>query len=128
MSIAQISFYLSVFIIFWAMIGYPLSLKVLKYIYRNRYLKKDYSYQPTVTVMVVAHNEEKVIRKKLENITSLDYPKDKIEFLVTSDNSTDQTNEIVKEFIDENPAYNIRLYGSKRTKGQQMRKTKLKNC
>jgi len=49
--------------------------------------------------MVVAHNEEKVILEKLNNILELDYPQDKIEILVASDNSTDQTNNIVKEFI-----------------------------
>lgn len=115
---AKINFYLSTFIIFWAMIGYPLSLKILRIIYRNRHLIKDYSYQPTVTVMVAAHNEEKVIRKKLENLIGLDYPKDKIEFLVSSDNSTDQTNEIVRKFIEENPDYNIRLYEVKERKGK----------
>ena len=45
--------------------------------------------------MVVAHNEEKVIRQKLENIIELDYPKEKLKILVTSDNSTDKTNIIV---------------------------------
>lgn len=111
-------FYLNAFIIFWAMVGYPLSLKILKIIYRNRTLKKDYSYEPTVTLMVVAHNEEKVIYEKLENIIKLDYPKEKIEFLITSDNSTDKTNDIVKEFILKNPDYNIRLFEVKQRKGK----------
>jgi cellulose synthase/poly-beta-1,6-N-acetylglucosamine synthase-like glycosyltransferase len=111
-------FYLSSFIIFWAMIGYPLSLKILNLYYRKRNLKKDYSYEPTVTVMVVAHNEEKVIRAKMENLLKLDYPRNKIEILVTSDNSTDMTNEIVKEFIINNPEYKIRLYEVKERKGK----------
>lgn len=85
-NLAMVFFYVSGFIIFWAMIGYPLSLKILSKIFKGRTLKKDYSYLPTVTVMVVAHNEEKVIKEKLENIIKLDYPKDKIEFIVSSDN------------------------------------------
>ena len=56
--IIKILFYLSGFIIAWAMVGYPISLKILGKIYKNRILEKDYSHQPTVTVMVVAHNEE----------------------------------------------------------------------
>ncbi|WP_285765475.1 glycosyltransferase family 2 protein [Peribacillus sp. SI8-4] len=111
-------FYLSAFIIIWAMVGYPLSLKVLKSIYKNRTLKKDYAYEPTVTVMVVAHNEEKVIYEKLENIIKLDYPTNKIEFLVASDNSTDKTNEIVRNFIIDHPSYRIRLYEVKQRKGK----------
>lgn len=106
----KILFYISAFIIVWAMVGYPISLKIIGKIYKSRKLQKNYSHQPTVTVMVVAHNEEKVILEKLHNIIELDYPKDKIEFLISSDNSTDRTNEIVKNFIASHSEYNIRLY------------------
>lgn len=68
--------------------------------------------------MVVAHNEEKVILDKLNNILELDYPKDKIEFLIASDNSTDKTNEIVREFIKENQDRKIRIYEVKARKGK----------
>lgn len=111
-------FYLCAFIIFWAMIGYPFSLRLLRKIYQNRSLKKNYNYEPTVTVMVVAHNEEKVIKDKLENIINLDYPRNKIEFLIASDNSTDKTNQIVKDFIKKHPEYKIRLYEVKERKGK----------
>lgn len=111
-------FYMSGFIIFWAMIGYPLSLKLIGRLYKNRELKKNYSHQPTVTVMVVAHNEEKVILDKLHNIVELDYPRNKIEFLVASDNSTDKTNEIVREFIGRHPDKNIKLYEVKARMGK----------
>lgn len=114
----KIIFLTSSFIIFWAMVGYPLSIKLLGKIYNNRKLEKDYSHQPTVTIMVVAHNEEKVILDKLKNIIELDYPQDKIEFLIASDNSTDRTNEIVREFIRNNPNFNIRLFEVKERKGK----------
>lgn len=114
----KVLFYISCFIIFWAMVGYPLSLKLISNIYKDRTLKKDYSHQPTVTVMVVAHNEEKVIMEKLSNIIELDYPRNKIEFLIASDNSTDKTNEIVRDFIIQNPNIKIRLYEVKARKGK----------
>lgn len=114
----KILFYISAFIIVWAMVGYPLSLKLVDKLYRKRKLEKDYSHQPTVTVMVVAHNEEKVILEKLHNIIKLDYPQDKIEFLIASDNSTDRTNEIVREFIQEHQEFKIRLYEVKARKGK----------
>lgn len=106
----KILFYLSVFIIVWAMVGYPLSIKVIGKLMKNRELKKDYSHQPTVTVMVVAHNEEKVIESKLNNLLEIDYPQDKIEFLVASDNSTDKTNAIIRKFISEHKERTINLY------------------
>lgn len=114
----KIIFYISAFIIVWAMVGYPVSLKIIGKIYKSRKLQKDYNHQPTVTVMVVAHNEEKVILEKLHNIIELDYPKDKIEFLISSDNSTDRTNEIVKKFIADHSEYNIRLYEVKARMGK----------
>ena len=100
------------------MIGYPLSLKIISKILKKSGLKKDYSYCPTVTVMVVAHNEEKVIKDKLENLMRLQYPKDKLEFLVSSDNSTDKTNDIVREFIKSHPNEKIRLFEVKKRKGK----------
>lgn len=114
----KILFYISGFIIVWAMVGYPVSLKFIGKLFKNRRINKDYNHQPTVTVMVVAHNEEKVILEKLNNITELEYPQEKIEFLIASDNSTDKTNEIVKQFIKENQNLNIRLYEVKARKGK----------
>ena len=56
--------------------------------------------------------------KNLHNIIELDYPKEKIEFLISSDNSTDGTNEIVKKFIADHSVYNIRLYEVKARMGK----------
>lgn len=114
----KILFYISGFIIVWAMVGYPISIKLIGKLYKNRKLEKDYSFQPTVTVMVVAHNEEKVILDKLYNILELNYPKDKIKFLIASDNSTDKTNEIVSQFKNEHLDYNVRLYEVQTRKGK----------
>lgn len=116
--IYKLFFFVGGFLIFWAMIGYPISLKIIGKIYKDRRLKKDYSHQPTVTVMVVAHNEEKVILEKLNNIINLDYPQEKIEFLISSDNSTDRTNEIVTTFIEDHKDLKIRLYEVKARKGK----------
>lgn len=113
-----ILFLLSGFVIVWGMIGYKLSLKILGKIFSNRKTLKDYNYKPFVTVLIVAHNEEKVIQKKLENVIENDYPADKIEYIVASDNSTDQTNNIVKSFIKGHPDKNVILYNSKKHGGK----------
>jgi glycosyltransferase involved in cell wall biosynthesis len=116
--IFEILVYLSSFVIFWAMIGYPLSIKLIGKILNTKVLQKDYSFQPTVTVMIVAHNEEKVILEKLNNVILLDYPKERIEFLVASDNSTDATNQIVNRFVKEHSDYKINLYKVSDRKGK----------
>lgn len=109
---------LSMFLIFWAMLGYPLSLIMIDKIGKPKENKLGQDDNLSVTVMVVAHNEEKVILEKLENIVQLEYPKDKISFLISSDNSTDRTNEIVREFIHEHQHFNIRLHEVEERKGK----------
>jgi len=53
---------------------------------------------PVVTVLVTVHNEEGVIRRKIENTLSLDYPEDRFEILIVSDRSDDATEDIVREY------------------------------
>ncbi len=118
MLIIKVLFWISIFTIFWANIGYSLSLLIIDKIFKIDKIKKDYNYEPTVTIMIVAHNEEKVIRNKMINVLNIDYPNEKIEILVSSDNSTDKTNEIVRDVIDNNKDRNIKLYEVKERKGK----------
>ena len=116
--IFSILFWVSAFVIVWAMGGYACSLKILKNIFKERKLVKDETYFPTVSVMIVAHNEEKVILEKLENVIENDYPKELIDYIIASDSSTDKTNEIVEQFIKEHQDLRIILYKTKEHKGK----------
>ncbi len=109
MLVLSVIWWIALFIIFWAMIGYPISLVILNKILKKEN-KKNTAYEPTVTIMVVAHNEEKVIEQKLRNLFKVDYPAEKIEILVASDFSTDKTNEIVENFIATHPEHKIRIH------------------
>ena len=51
-----------------------------------------------MTVIVAAYNEEPVIARRIENLLELDYPRDKLEIVVTSDASTDRTEEIALQY------------------------------
>lgn len=117
MIIVNILFVLSGFMIFWAMIGYPVSILLLGKVFKNRQNKRDWNYKPSVTVMIVAHNEEKVIKEKLDNVCALDYYHP-IDILIASDQSTDKTNAIVEEYIKNHPEFKIRLYKSKKRMGK----------
>jgi len=55
-------------------------------------------YQPKVSVLIPARNEEKVIGRILQRMTELTYPKEKLEVIVVDDASTDLTSEIAEEF------------------------------
>ena len=67
----KILFWISAFALFYAMVGYPLTLIILDKILKKKN-KKDYSYKPKVSMVISAYNEEKVIEKKLENIIKSD--------------------------------------------------------
>ena len=51
-------------------------------------------------MVVAAWNEEDTIAEKIENTLSLDYPSDKLDFIVITDGSTDKTPQIVYQFAD----------------------------
>src|SRR3954470_17561508 len=53
---------------------------------------------PTVTVTITVYNEAANITAKLDDVLQLDYPADKLQLLVISDASTDDTDQIVREY------------------------------
>lgn len=102
----KILFYLALFALFYAMIGYPLTLIILdKLIKREN--DQDYSLNPDVSIIISAYNEENVIKKKLENIIKTDYPS--YEVIIANDSSTDRTVEICEDFIKDHPQIPIRV-------------------
>ena len=56
---------------------------------------------PSVSVIIAAYNEEKVIGERLENALAFDYPRDRLQILVASDGSTDRTEEIVAGYASQ---------------------------
>ncbi len=50
---------------------------------------------PSVSILIPAHNEEKVILKTINSMLNLNYPSDKLEIIVINDNSTDNTKNIL---------------------------------
>ena len=89
-------FWLSVAAIGYAYVGYPLLLLLLSRI-RPKPVKSGH-WTPSVTVIIAAYNEERDLAAKLENTLALDYPPSQLEILVTSDCSSDRTDEIARSF------------------------------
>lgn len=52
---------------------------------------------PTVSVIVPAYNEERLIGRTLQALNEVDYPKDRIEVVVVDNGSTDRTAEVARE-------------------------------
>ncbi|ERM92708.1 hypothetical protein O163_03670 [Caldanaerobacter subterraneus subsp. yonseiensis KB-1] len=118
MVIIKLFFWISSFLIFYSLVGYPISLLILSKIITKRKDNSDISLRPYVSIIVPAHNEENIIEQKLNNLISLNYPKELMEIIIASDNSTDRTNEIVEKFIENHREYNISLYKVNRRLGK----------
>ncbi|MHB8061975.1 MAG: glycosyltransferase family 2 protein [Ruminiclostridium sp.] len=58
---------------------------------------------PIVSILVPAHNESTVIRKTVQALLALDYPKELYEIIVINDNSTDDSALVLKEIQAKNP-------------------------
>jgi cellulose synthase/poly-beta-1,6-N-acetylglucosamine synthase-like glycosyltransferase len=78
----------------WTHVAYPAAAGLLARFRERRVQAAD--GKPTVTVIVAAYNEESVIERRVANLLALDYPRDKLEVVVTSDASTDGTEELAE--------------------------------
>jgi len=94
---AEIAFLAILAIIIYAYAGYPAVLGFLG-LFRRRRIRSDESYEPRVVLIISVHNEERIIREKIENSLALDYPRSKLKIVVASDGSVDATNDIVREY------------------------------
>jgi cellulose synthase/poly-beta-1,6-N-acetylglucosamine synthase-like glycosyltransferase len=79
----------------WTHVVYPAAAQVAARV-RQRPVRKDERAEPSVSIIIPAHNEEPVIAQRIENLLALDYPADKLEIVVASDASVDGTNELVE--------------------------------
>lgn len=70
---------------------------------RHPYLDIDVADWPTVTVLIPAHNEEKVIQTILNTLLDVDYPKDRLTIIPINDRSTDKTGEMIDEIAKQYP-------------------------
>ena len=96
------TYWIVIFLLFNTWIFYIILLWLIKLIISNKNKKIDYSYRPRVSFIIAAHNEEKNIVGRIENLLKINYPRNLIEIIVASDGSTDRTNESVKEISCKN--------------------------
>lgn len=106
-------FWISVAVILYVYVGYPLLLTALRAARHRRVRRRP--WEPRVTVVIAAHNEADHIVAKLDNCLSLDYPADRLRVVVSLDGPTDGTDEAVAGY-----AFHPRviLCGSRRRRGK----------
>ena len=100
----QILFWLAAAVLVYTFLGYPLLIAALA-----RWLKRPVDRSPILprmTLLIPAYNEAEVIARKIENALALDYPADRLEIVVITDGSDDETPDVVRRYAAEG----VRLY------------------
>lgn len=102
-------------VLVYTYVGYPALLALL---HRFSPLKvhPDPQWRPHVTVCVAAYNAELTLDDKLASLVALDYPVDKLDIMVYSDGSTDETEGIVADWAGRDAR--IRLLAGRRRLGK----------
>jgi cellulose synthase/poly-beta-1,6-N-acetylglucosamine synthase-like glycosyltransferase len=110
----QFVFWLCLGLVLYSYVGYPLALAIIgRFRRRTPETTADFAH-PTLCLIISAFNEEKIIRKKIENSIGLDYPRELYSILVASDGSNDETASIAREYAD----HGVRLFHSEARSGK----------
>jgi poly-beta-1,6-N-acetyl-D-glucosamine synthase len=93
----QLLFWLSFAVVMYVYVGYPVVLALWRRV-KSRPVRKQY-WEPTVSIVIAAHNEAESIEAKLKNCLALDYPKRKLQIIVSLDGPTDGSEFIVWKYV-----------------------------
>lgn len=91
----KLLFWTSFALVFYANFGYAACLWLQSKLRQRPLVRSEIS--PTVSVVIAARNEEANLPAKLENLRQLRYPADRMQIVIASDGSTDQTAMILRE-------------------------------
>lgn len=85
-------------------VGYPLIVAGLVRLKKevSSAVETNPKWLPMTSVIIVVYNEERCIRRRVENVLTQDYPPERLEVIVASDGSTDRTVEIAREYEKDN--------------------------
>ncbi len=104
MQIVEIIFWVLLFIVFYAYLGYGILLFFLvriKRLFKKKKTNVVQDYEPEVTLFVAAYNEKDYVDKKVQNSLSLEYPREKVKQVWVTDGSDDGTPDLLKKYADQ---------------------------
>lgn len=96
--ITFILFWIAVFLIVYTYIGFPTAVVLRGLLWGRPYKRQEVTDPPMVSIVISAYNEANSIAAKLENILSMEYPRDRINVVIASDGSTDGTDAIIERY------------------------------
>jgi biofilm PGA synthesis N-glycosyltransferase PgaC len=93
--IVVVAFWLSVFVVFYAYVGYGILLYTIvkiKRLFGRGKVASDPGFEPEVSFVIPCYNELDYIEAKARNCLNFEYPKDKIKIIFITDGSNDGSN------------------------------------
>jgi biofilm PGA synthesis N-glycosyltransferase PgaC len=98
----EITFWLSLFIVFYTFLGYAIVLYVfmrIRIALKGRRILPPMDQEfPTLTLIIAAYNEESIIEEKIRNTLELAYPEGKLKLLFITDGSSDSTPDRISKY------------------------------
>lgn len=88
----EASFFIFLFLSLYSYGIYPLLLFLLAKLMGTNW--KSGEIKPKISIIISVYNEEGVIREKIKNTLELEYPAEKLEIIISSDGSSDRTNQL----------------------------------
>lgn len=105
-------FWAAIALLVYVYLGYPLMAWLFRRLRPRPIVKAP--IEPHVTVVVVAHNEAHRIGRRVENLLSSNYPRERLAIVIGSDGSTDGTVELARRYGDQ--GVTVRDFGQRRGK------------
>ncbi len=97
MTALEIAFWACAGLLVYAQLGYGLLLAGIGRLRRGWSAPAETGEPPDVSLIVAAYQEAPVIAAKVANLLALDYPRDRLEVIVSCDGSTDGTPALARE-------------------------------
>lgn len=98
---------------------YPFLLKLWsknKTINQHCFTSEEKALWPFVSILMAAHNEEKVIEEKMNSLIELAYPVEKLAIYVGSDCSSDRTDSILEQFSKDYNHLSVEIFRQRQGK------------
>ncbi|RPJ79423.1 MAG: glycosyltransferase family 2 protein, partial [Acidobacteria bacterium] len=95
-----IAFWASLVLVLYVYLGYPIFIAAWARMRPRPIARDERRPLPGVSVVIAARDEAGRIGARIDNLLSLDYPRDRLQLIVVSDGSTDRTLDVLARYSE----------------------------
>ncbi|MBD0333602.1 MAG: glycosyltransferase family 2 protein, partial [Chitinophagaceae bacterium] len=98
MAIVEVFLWVLIIAVFYCYVGYGLIVLLYRLFKREAEILNGSFNLPDVTLIIPSYNEEAVLHHKIENVLSLNYPREKLKVIVAAHGSNDSSIQILSQY------------------------------